>query len=115
MKIKINDRQNLLNQNGEQQVRQKLAAALSRFGHRITQVDVTLEDVNGPRGGIDKQVKLVARVKKQGQVVATVKDRSVAKAVSWAVTRVERGVARRIVRRNGGTPRQNQGWGMAAD
>jgi putative sigma-54 modulation protein len=34
---------------------------LSRFGHRLENVDARLSDVNGPRGGRDKRCLVIAR------------------------------------------------------
>lgn len=51
-------------------VRVSLHSALGRFSEHVEAVDVFISDVNGPKGGIDKQV--LARVRlATGQVVAT--------------------------------------------
>ena len=39
-------------------VERKLKLALDRFDHRLDRVQVHLEDVNGPRGGLDKHCRL---------------------------------------------------------
>ncbi len=39
----------------------KIHQHLSRFGHRLTNVDARLSDVNGPRGGCDKRCLVTAR------------------------------------------------------
>src|SRR5690606_30873617 len=39
-------------------VRQKLAARLAPFGKRVERASVRIEDVNGPRGGIDKRCRI---------------------------------------------------------
>lgn len=41
----------------------RLRYALGRFGGRIQRVMVFLEDTNGPRGGLDKCCRMVARLK----------------------------------------------------
>ena len=38
----------------------KLHQCLSRFGSRLTRVEVRLSDVNGPRGGRDKRCQVIA-------------------------------------------------------
>jgi ribosome hibernation promoting factor len=39
-------------------IERKLKLALDRFDHRLDRVQVRLEDVNGPRGGMDKNCRL---------------------------------------------------------
>jgi hypothetical protein len=39
----------------EEHLRRRLRFALGRFGGRVTSVRAWLEDVNGPRGGLDKR------------------------------------------------------------
>jgi putative sigma-54 modulation protein len=40
-------------------MQRKLDFALDRFGDRLERVEVTIEDLNGPRGGVDKRVRLL--------------------------------------------------------
>ena len=37
----------------------RVTTTLARFDHMIERVDVYLKDINGPKGGADKQVTLV--------------------------------------------------------
>jgi putative sigma-54 modulation protein len=43
-------------------VDRKLQAGLQRFAGRLRNVQVTLQDVNGPRGGVDKSCRIAAEV-----------------------------------------------------
>ena len=47
----------------------RLQFALGRFGPRVQRVMVYLEDTNGPRGGIDKRCRMVARLTPFREVV----------------------------------------------
>ena len=49
-------------------VRQRLSSALQRFHDDVVAVNVSLKDINGPRGGAVKQVSLLIRLP-QGRVV----------------------------------------------
>ena len=73
--------------------------SLGRLAPQIERVVVTVADINGPRGGLDKRcgVRVVGR---DGWLV-TVKhtERSCEAAVSHAVSRAARTVARRIDRK----------------
>ncbi len=74
----------------------RLAQALGRFSDRIIAVDVFLRDINGPKGGRDKQVLLRVRISR-GQVIAAESTRSdLYAAISAAARRSRRGVKRAI-------------------
>jgi hypothetical protein len=98
MKVLINDKQKLLSAEAIEQTESRLAAAFSKFGFRISRIEVSVSDINGPRGGVDKECRLVAKTNKMGDVIATVTDESLTKSIRRAIARAERGVARRIQR-----------------
>lgn len=39
-------------------IERRLQLALDRFDHRLDRIHVRLEDVNGPRGGVDKRCRV---------------------------------------------------------
>jgi hypothetical protein len=45
--------------------------ALGRFGRRVATVHVSLEDVNGPRGGVDIRCRIEVRFRPRGIVIVT--------------------------------------------
>lgn len=45
----------------EEYINTQLGSVVRRFGERLTRIEVYLTDVNGPKGGLDKQCKLEAR------------------------------------------------------
>ena len=55
MHIKINARDFTLTPALQQFIDEKVKFALSRYNQRIRVAEITLKDVNGPRGGIDKK------------------------------------------------------------
>jgi putative sigma-54 modulation protein len=65
----------------------RLNFALDRFSHVIQSVRVTLEDVNGQRGGVDKKCKILLRLPKK-TLVAECRDTDAYRAISTAVERV---------------------------
>lgn len=76
----------------------RLRFALSRFGDRIGRVVVFLSDLNGPKGGIDKSVRVLTRIEGVGLVVAMVVDSDWTVAVDRAAHRLGQNVARALIR-----------------
>lgn len=76
-------------------VERRLLFALSRFEPRIRSVEVRLRDINGPRGGIDQQCRLVVWLRRpHTSVIVEDQDLDVESAVSRCAERAARGVAR---------------------
>ena len=80
-------------------LRRKLQRMVEKFGSAIERTSVRLEDVNGPRGGIDKrcQVKIVLRG--LPSVYVDERDSSVQAAMDRALARVNRAVRQALQRR----------------
>lgn len=79
-------------------VDRRLHFALARFSVRIARVSVFLDDVNGPRGGVDKVCRIVVRLRTGGDVVATVEDVDWVAAADRATTRIGHSVGREVAR-----------------
>lgn len=73
--------------------------AIGRFSPRIEGVSVRLSDANGPRGGIDKECHLVARLRPSGGLRVAEQDADMYAAIDRATERLARAVAREIARR----------------
>jgi putative sigma-54 modulation protein len=50
-------------------VQEKIELVLSRFGNQIGNVSVFLADLNGPKRGIDKLIRIVIGLKRQPRIV----------------------------------------------
>ena len=74
----------------------RVSHALDRFSDRILAVDVSLRDVNGPKGGRDKQVLLKIRLRRGHLIAAESTRSSLYAAISTAARRARRGVKRTI-------------------
>jgi putative sigma-54 modulation protein len=79
-------------------IERRLRFALARFGDRVEKVVVFLHDHNGPKGGIDKVCRILAKVRGCGMIMATVTDSDWKAAVDRATTRMGHTVSRRIGR-----------------
>jgi hypothetical protein len=91
-------------------IERRLRFALVRFSPRVERIVVFLQDRNGPKGGVDKVCRILARVKGCGVIVATIVDTDWAAAVDRAASRVGHTVARQLGRlhdrRGTATPRR---------
>lgn len=79
-------------------VERRLAFAFDRHEDRIGRVKVTLGDVNGPKGGLDKSCRVEARVRGGRTVHVSVVDADAYAAIAVAARRAGRAVARAIER-----------------
>jgi len=81
-----------------EQIRRRAHFALSRLKARISRVEVRLSDINGTRGGVDKQCRVLvslthgpaAVVEDLDADLPTLIDRALARAGRVAAKRVER-------------------------
>ena len=80
----------------------RLRSALGRFADRLSRVTLILEDVNGPRGGADKEGRLLVQLKRGAPIAVSVAAISLRHAIDLAAARAKRSVSRmsdRLTRR----------------
>lgn len=80
-------------------VERRARFALSRFASRVTALHVTLSDVNGPRGGVDKLCRATAGLDGLASITVTSCDENIRAAVDRAFERLSRSVQRAFERR----------------
>lgn len=91
-------------------VREQIRAALWRFEDQVVAVDVFLKDINGPKGGIDKQALVRVRLRNR-QVIAT----EIARTRLRAAVVVSVRKAKRAVRRSLKKSQQRRRWRIGAN
>ena len=96
LEVRVRDRE--LTEGLRAYVDRRLRFALSRFGRRIGLVTVRIADVNGPRGGVDKQCRIHAEVIPSGNVDLEETDADLYAAIDRAADRVRRAIARELER-----------------
>jgi putative sigma-54 modulation protein len=87
-----------------EQIRRRASFALSRLQARIARVEVRLSDINGTRGGVDKQCRVLvtlthgpaAVVEDLDADLPTLIDRALARAGRVAAKRIEREARQRV-------------------
>ncbi len=80
-------------------IERRLGFALGRFASQVNEVAVRLEDVNGPRGGIDQHCRIDASVRPSAYKRAEGKGGSVEAAICQAVDRIAGAVRKDLARR----------------
>ena len=80
-------------------IERRLVLSLGRFGSRIQEIRVWLSDENGPRGGVDKTVRLELDISGARELRVEQTATSWQEAVDVATGRMGRTAAREIERR----------------
>ena len=75
-----------------------LGFALASFGAVVETVTIRLGDVNGPRGGVDKECSVTVRLRRKGAVRVTHRHHDLRAAVDGAAERLARRIARHLDR-----------------
>jgi len=109
MKIRFNNKQKELGDKALSRATAKIENAFSKFDSQVISVEVAARDINGTRGGVDKECRLLVRLRKMDDVFVTVREESIFKAIDSAISRAERSVKRKMRRRNvSGTGRSSK-------
>jgi hypothetical protein len=95
MRISVTDKQKAIGISATETANSRIEASLSKFGSNIVSVELFVEDINGPRGGIDKECRLIVHLRKMDDVAVSVKEETFTKAISRAIRRAERAVGRK--------------------
>ena len=104
MRIEVTKRNVTLTDDVREWIERRLQFALGRFSSRIRRVSLMISDVNGDRGGCDKQCRLRILLIPSGEVVVEDMDPSIVSVVANVAERAARSVSRALERR-----RENHG------
>jgi putative sigma-54 modulation protein len=101
MKTQVSTRNVALSESERDRIERRLYFTLGRFSSRIMSVDVTLQDENGPRGGLDKICRVVVRLLGASDVVVEGRGEETLSLVDRTANRAGRAVSRTLdMRRN---------------
>lgn len=98
MLIDVVDRGVTLDEGTLDWIERRLRFALGRFGRQIRRVQVILGDINGHRGGTDKQCRMRLLLVPKGEVVVEDTAESVEAVTANCAERAARSVARWLMR-----------------
>jgi hypothetical protein len=79
-------------------IESRLRLVLGRFAHRVRRLCVSLVDVNGPRGGVDCELRIEARLDGAADVQVLQRALNPREALGLAGDRIRRAVRRSLSR-----------------
>ncbi|MGE0401646.1 MAG: HPF/RaiA family ribosome-associated protein [Kofleriaceae bacterium] len=99
MKLTIRTRHLEITPETSEEIRQRLYNAFARISPWIRAVDVTIVDINGPKGGADKQCRLRVRGRSIPSIVIEHVGVDTLATIATVAERAEQTVLRRVARR----------------
>lgn len=78
------------------QIEKAFSLAIDRFDHVVRDIEVTMTDVNGPRGGVDKRCSVQLRMYPRGLVVVRSAGSSLIETVNEACDRIRQVISKRL-------------------
>lgn len=87
-----------LGANGRAYIRDELGAKLGKFASRVERVSVRVDDVNGPRGGVDHVCRIKLVLSGRPSIVVEHQAAALRAAVDGAIARAERALGRTVRR-----------------
>jgi hypothetical protein len=104
MKLDIRTRHLSLSPAVLAELRRRVTVALARISPWVRTLDITVEDINGPKGGADKQVRVRLRGRAIPSIVIEHVGVETLETVAAAVERAEQALVRKMTRRRGLRP-----------
>ncbi len=104
MKLNIRTRHLSLSPETYAELRHRVYVAFARITPWVRAVDITVADINGPRGGADKQCRLRVRGRSVPNIVVEHVGVDTLATVALAAERAERTLVRKMARRRGFAP-----------
>lgn len=85
----------------DQHIRDRLHHALNQHEEKVVSLQVRLRDINGPRGGEDKQVRVIVSLRVCDDVVVEETGEDAYAIISLAADRVKQSVGRKLAKAKG--------------
>ena len=79
-------------------IEQRLATALGWARHHMHKLAVSLSDINGPRGGVDKRCKIQVKLASGREIIIEDVEADMYVAIDRAAERADRAVVRQVER-----------------
>ena len=104
MKLEVRTRHLVLTAQAREEMHRRITTALARISPWIRAVDVRIKDINGPKGGPDKQVHVRIRGRSIPSVVVEHVGMDALATVALAVERAGQAIVRKMARRRSFAP-----------
>ena len=98
MNILIEQNQTDLNKHSRKNIQQRVDKVLQRFSHKLTSTKLIFKDTNGPKGGIDKECTVQAKLVHGGEIIVVKRGSSIPQALFRALRGLRNIIIRRTVR-----------------
>lgn len=96
MQFNIKSNNLTLNSQLQQEFKQKVRNIFARTRQKISGITVTLSDINGPRGGKDKQCKVKLNLPGAPVILVIAREDNLRKAFSSALSRANQTLKRKL-------------------
>lgn len=100
MKTIVNTRNIEASNEIQNHIDRRIAFAFARGHKQVRTLLVKLTDINGPKGGIDKQCKVVVRLHSQPSIVIVERQADIYHAIDRCITRASRNLMQQLKRRS---------------
>lgn len=106
MKLIVNSRHIQASSEIHAHIDRRIAFAFSRSRKHVRTLLVKLTDINGPKGGIDKQCKVVVRLYSQPSIVIVERQADIHHAIDRCITRASRNLMQQLKRKQNSLQRK---------
>jgi len=96
MLVHIQSRHFSLSEALNKYVKSKVQVMLSRYEEKIIRVDVSLFDINGPKGGEDKCCKIIVKINGSSSIVVQETAEDLYDAINTSSRRAKRAINRQL-------------------
>ena len=87
-------------------IHRRLSFAFARMEHVIDSGSITISDINGPKGGVDKQCRVVIKPTGMKRIVISEKQPDLRLAVDRSISRASHSLSRQLKRKQHLTQRR---------
>lgn len=99
MELRVLTRRVNLDEATHELVQRRISFAVDQFNGWINSVEVVLEDVNGPRGGVDKECRVLVSLKGGKLIKIEDRDADLVTVINRAADRLSQVVGRELEKR----------------
>ena len=96
MMITIKSRGFSLTQGLKEFIEDRMRLIFTRYGQHVSRIDITLLDINGPKGGEDKRCKIRLKLDGMPSIIIQETDTDMYEAINNCGSRLKRTVSRKL-------------------